>query len=394
MARKLATIRKISALEPIEGADLIELAHIDGWQCVVKKGEFKVGDLGLYFEIDSFVDTSKEPFCFLEKNAREWRGLRGAVIKTMKLKGQLSQGLLLPIHPYFTDLLYIKIGGVRMCKLPPSTILNKDYTTLLNVHKYEKESPDGEEKVGSGWFHNFLLRNVSRENRKKVFSVLNFFLPQKKRFKNHTISTFPSYIPKTDEERIQNIFERVKRKGGDYWATVKLDGSSATYFSYKGEFGHCSRNLKLGINDGSNFSKIALKYRLNELLPVIAEKVGFDFALQGELIGPGIQGNKEKLEDHDYYIFKIWDISNKRYLNLKERLSLVEEFFAAGVHLKQVPVLGYVSMDQFSSVQDFLTYAEGPSLVNEVREGVVFENDRDQTSFKAISNKFLLKYKE
>jgi hypothetical protein len=387
MARKLATVRRISEIIPIEGADVIELAKIDGWQCVVKKGEFKVGDLGMYFEIDSFVDTSQAPFAFLEKNAKEWNGKRGAIIRTMKLKGQISQGLLLPIS-WFEKHLYFRFGGFSLLRMSDETLLDKDFTDAIGVLKYEKIVEDVEERKGSGWFHRFLLEHVSRENRVRIFAVLNVFLPQKKRFRNQRISTFPSFIPKTDEERIQNIFSKVKSvHAGWYIPTLKLDGSSATYYVKNKEFGHCSRNLKLGLDDGSNFSKMAKKYNFPELFA----EMPLNIALQFELMGPGIQGNKEKFEDHDLYLFKVWEIDERRYYNPTERAILVNKLRDLGCDLKQVPHYDKVHTDDFPTVESFLEFAEGPSLVNPVREGIVFVKEDGSFSFKAISNKFLLK---
>ena len=391
MARKLATVRKISEIKPIEGADNIEMARIDGWECVVKKGEFKPGDLGMYFEIDSFVDTSKPAFAFLEKNAKEWNGKRGAIIRTMKLKGQISQGLLLPLRPFFEEYLSFKVMGVDIFPYAEYTLMEMDFTKELGVEKYEKDVDNIEDKRGSGWFHRFMLEHVSRENRKRIFAVLNIFLPKSKRIKNQRVSTFPSFIRKTDEERIQNIFDKIKKfHSGLYRATLKLDGSSATFYVKDGEFGHCSRNLKLGLEDGSNFSKMAKKYNFPEVLP----KLNRNVALQCELMGPGIQGNKEKLEDHEIYLFKIYDIDAKKYMDDREFGFIVQKLEALGCELKIVHDFGVVHTDDFNSVEDFLKYAEGPSMVNPVREGIVFAKVDGSISFKAISNQFLLKNKE
>lgn len=391
MSRKLATVRKISKILPIEDADLIELAFIDGWQCVVKKGEFKEGDLGMYFEIDSFLDISKEPFKFLEKSAKEWNGIRGAIIRTMKLKKQLSQGLLLPLS-YFQEVTHKNILGVSFGQFSENDLLRMDFTKALGVLKYEKEEVV-EDKKGSNWLHRFLLKYVPRSIRLKIFFCINLFLPQKKRWKNERISTFPSFIPKTDEERIQNIFNKVKGvHSGKYIPTLKLDGSSTTYYTYRGEFGLCSRNIKLGIEDGSNFSKVAKKYSIPEAMLSLNRNI----AIQGELMGPGIQGNKEKLEDHDFYVFKVWDIEARRYLDFEERKDFLNLLFLMDERcdLKHVPTYPIISTDDFPTVESFLELAEGKSIVNPIREGLVFDKEDGSFSFKAISNSFLLKNKE
>jgi RNA ligase (TIGR02306 family) len=402
MERKLATIRKVTELRAIPGADFIEMARIDGWECVVKKGEFKPGDLGMYFEIDSFVDTSKEPFKFLEKTAKEWEGKRGSIIRTVKLKGQVSQGLLLPLSPYFEDYTYLNIMGFNFVKLTEDRLLDMDFTKELGVLKYEKIAEHSEDFKNKSKFHKFLMKHFSRETRSKIYTVINWFLPKKDRIQFAKVSSFPSFIPKTDEPRIQNIYHKLKAKGGKYIPSLKLDGSSTTYWTKGGEFGVASRNVKLGITDGSNFSKVALKYRLPEILPEVAKLVGIDFAIQGELMGPNIQGNREGLEDHDFFVFRIWDITNQKrvepglktgilgWINLK----LAEMQDDEDLKLKQTVLYPEIDLDDYTTVEEFLEFAEGPSLKNAVREGLVFENVEDQTSFKVISNKYLLKLKD
>jgi hypothetical protein len=103
--RKLVTVRKIDSLNPIEGADAIEVATVGGWKVVVKRGEFQVGDLALYLEVDSFLPESDERFAFLMKSGvREFEGVRGHKLRTIKLRGQLSQGLLLPVSLFEVEL--------------------------------------------------------------------------------------------------------------------------------------------------------------------------------------------------------------------------------------------------------------------------------------------------
>lgn len=391
-ARKLATFRKVTNLQPIPEADLIEVATVSGWEVVVKKGEFKVGDLGMYFEIDSFLDVSKPEFSFLAKHSRNWNGKTGAIIRTMKLKKQLSQGLLLPVFPYFNKYTSYNIFGVPFLDIPEETLLGMDFTKELGVLKYER---DIEETADENFLSRIYFQVVPRPVRKAVHAFLDTLIPSRKkakRGKGQGVSSFPSYMPKTDEERIQNIFDKIKDPDDEYDATIKLDGSSTTYAVKDGEFVVCSRNVKKGITDGSNFSNVALRYELPSHLPLVAEEVGFDFALQGELMGPGIQKNREGFETHEFYLFKIWDITNKRYLNMDERYSLIAKINTRlPLPILQVPYLGrFKPFSEFESVAGFLNHATGPSINNPVREGVVYERVRDQFSFKAISNKYLL----
>lgn len=386
--RKLASIRRVTSISSIEGADFIEIATVSGWNVVVKKGDFNIGDLGMYFEIDSFVPTKQAPFAFLEKNAREWNGKTGAIIRTMKLKGQISQGLLLPLHPHFESYQYFNVWGVPLFRLSEDHLLGMDFTKELGIEKYEKEI---EEREVEG-FHGLLIKYLPRSVRKVVYAVVNVFLPSKKKLgRTKGAGSFPSFIPKTDEERIQNIFSKVVTQfKGTYRASVKLDGSSSTFWVKDNEFGLASRNVKLGITDGSNFSKVALKYKLPEILPMLEANL----ALQCELMGPGIQGNREGLEDHDIFLFKIWDIDNKRYLNFLERKEILARLRFFGCDLKTCPDLGLVNTDDFPTVESFLKHAEGKSLNHPAREGVVYEKEDGNFSFKAISNQYLLKQKD
>ena len=208
--RKLATIRVISQLKPIKGADLIEVAVIDGWEVVIKKGEFNVGDLCVYFEIDSWIPTELAPFLSKGKEPRIYRGVKGERLKTIKLKGQISQGLVLPIGILGMDY----VGDE----------LNYDVTELLNILKWEPEIPA------------------------QLAGKLE--------------GNFPSYIPKTDQERIQNYIRNMPLAVNQWEVTEKLDGSSMTVYRArdiaKMDGGHrmgvCSRNYELKLEDTSKLS--------------------------------------------------------------------------------------------------------------------------------------------
>ena len=331
--RKLATIRKVSEIVPIEKADKIELARIDGWQCVVKINEFHPDDLGVYFEIDSFLPASDQRYSFLEKEFRnDTDGNRGARLRTKKLRGVLSQGLLMPLS-LFPEISSSKEGD--------------DVTEMLNILKYEPPIPA--QLAGT-------IKGL-----------------------------FPSFIPKTDQERIQNLPNLVSDED-DYEITIKLDGSSMTAYHYNGEFGVCSRNLDLKEDDTNSFWKIANQYLLKEYLPLMG-----NFAIQGELIGEGIQKNPEKLSGRDFYLFDVWNIDTRKQLNPVERVSFLETLKQLGCEIKMVPVLDIQSPKSLGGTMEaLLSYAEGPSLNNDNREGLVFKKLSDGSSFKVISNKYLL----
>lgn len=349
--RKLASIRRISAIRPIEGADNIVCAVVDGWELVTQKSNgFKEGDLVVYFEIDSVL-PEREEFEFLrdrcyvsEKNSVNGAGFR---LKTIKLRGQVSQGLILPLSSLYGALLGTNDYYEGM-----------DLTEHLGVVKYEKPLPAS-------------LGGTAKGN-------------------------FPSFIPKTDEERIQNCYKHLVNKWGSHrWeVSMKLDGSSFTAYYRRspnllhGEFGVCSRNLDLQETEGNAFWQVARKYDLESKM----SKWGQSLAIQGELMGPGIQGNKENLNELKMFVFKIWDIDHQRYLNPEERYDMVEHFGLESVPIVEDLIKLQHENGEMWSVQEILEFADGPSLNAKQREGLVFKSYHDPSvSFKAISNKWLLK---
>lgn len=345
--RKLALLRRIDALTPIPDADRIETAHFGGWTVVVQKGLHKEGDNVIYIEVDSLLPIENPIFASLaERGVRVVEGVSYHRLRTIRLKKQISQGFVLPL---------------RETNLTVNEDPEYDYAGDLGIIKWDPEVHQPSARLAG-----------------------------------NALRPFPSFmIPKTDQERIQNVPHMVK-DDHSYEVSMKLDGSSMTVYRNDKDdhvFGVCSRNNQLKHEDPANaengFVQTALKLDLQTKL----DKYGRNIALQGELLGPGVQGNKEKLTEFEYFVFDVWDIDNQRYLLPAERRKVVAE-----LGLKHVPVLddNLVLSSKFKDVADVLAYAEGPSLVNKCREGVVFKrNEYDEynnvTSFKAISNQFLLK---
>jgi RNA ligase (TIGR02306 family) len=341
MERKLASVRIVNEIIPIDGADSIELAKIDGWQVVVKKGEFQVGDMCAYFEIDSFLPEKPE-FEFLRKSSFKAiqdgcisRG--GFRLKTIKLRGQLSQGLALPIDT-FKDTAYWTEG--------------LDITEELQVTKWEPIIPAQ-------------LAGKMKGN-------------------------FPSLLKKTDEERIQNlssVYENFKRNKS-FYATEKLDGSSATFYLNNGLFGVCSRNIDLLETDGNAFWQAARKLDIENKLRTCGTD---NIAIQGELVGPGIQGNPYKLDETMVFFFNAFDIDKQKYLDYEDFAFIVGYL----MNLLIVPILddGYELPE---TIEELLLEAEGKSELCDAteREGLVIRSFDRNISFKVISNKFLLSKKE
>jgi RNA ligase (TIGR02306 family) len=343
MERKLATVRKISNIQPIEGADKIELATIDGWKVVVAKDvNHKVGDLIVYCEVDSFLPI-REEFEFLRKTSFKKMGdQEGFRLKTIRLRGQISQGLIVPLDVLLKH-------GVSS----EDVFEGLDVTGTLGIVKYEPPIPAD------------LAGKVK--------------------------GLFPSFIRKTDEERVQNLasdYEKYRAQnklGMKFYVTEKLDGSSATFYLKDEVFSVCSRNLELIETEGNTFWKVARELELEDKLKTI----GFNVCLQGELIGEGIQGNPYKIKGQTVRFFNGFNIDTQENIPFLEFTEITQK-----LGLTTVPILDF-DFDLPSSIDDMLEYAESPSNLNSNfgREGVVVRSYDRTISFKSISNQFLLNEK-
>ena len=334
--RKLASVVKIVDIQPIPNADAIVVASVKGWKVVVKRDEFKVGDLAVYYEIDSFLPVRPQ-FEFLRKSSFKRMGSsEGFRLKTIKLRGQLSQGLLTPIPEGITN---PKEGD--------------DLTDALDIIKYEPPIP----------------AQLAGKIKGK----------------------FPSFIPKTDETRIQNFESDIGflPVGERVYVTEKLDGTSFTCYFNNGVFGVCGRNWELTETTDNSLWRMANMLELKDKLT----KYGKNIALQGELIGAGINGNLYGLSDHKLYFFTGYDIDKGRRMFFDEL-----EWLLFRLEVPMVPVLekyGY-TLPTENLVDSMLQYAEGKSVLNMGvdREGVVVRGLEREFSFKAISNTYLLGSKE
>jgi RNA ligase (TIGR02306 family) len=342
--RKLVTVRKIDEIKEHPNADKLELAIIGGWQVVVKKGQFKTDELAVYFEIDSFL-PEKEPFEFLRKSCytKNFDGSTGFRLKTIRLRKQLSQGLLLPLNEILE---YFKQPHIRI-----KPYEGQDLTKFLEVTKYERPIPA--------------------------------------QLSGKVKGSKPLFFPKTDEERIQNIeLSELKDRFNSLdtiTITEKLDGTSFSCYYNDGDFGVCSRNLELKYDEHNTYWQIANKYKLKDKL----EKFGKNITIQGEIIGPGIQKNPYKLSEHELRVFKIWDINCGGYISSEAMGYLCYHIFNLPIVPRlstNIPAFEYESTDH----EAWLHHAEGKSRLNNEteREGIVIKFDSG-FSFKVISNKFL-----
>ena len=331
--RKLATIRRIAEIKDIDGADAIEAVRVDGWWVVAKKGEYQVGQLAVYLEVDSWVPTSIASFLTKAGHEpKEFEGVKGERLRTVKLRGQLSQGLLLPISI-----------------LPTTTVIEvgNDVTDTLGIVKWER--------------------------------------PISPQLYGQAKGSFPSFLRKTDQERVQNIGRTLESYiDQTFEVTIKLDGSSCTIFVKDEEDGVCSRNLELKQNEDNAFWRIALEYDIHKKI----RAYGKNLAVQGELIAPNIQSNYEKVNKPEFYVFDVFDIDKQEYMLPKER-----QEFCKLLDIPHVPIVDK-SLAMIDNVDKLLDMAEGDGMNKGVkREGLVFKHNNSEFSFKAISNSYLLKEK-
>jgi RNA ligase (TIGR02306 family) len=331
--RKMASIRIVDGIAPIEGADAIETAVIGGWKVVIRKGEFVVGDRVVYCEIDSWIPTELAPFLSKGKEPREFNGVKGERLRTIKLRGQLSQGLLLNLDNALPFTNSFQDGD--------------DVSEVLNIQKWERPM-------------NAQLAGMAKGN-------------------------FPSVIPKTDQERVQNLVKEIASAVNlQFEVTEKLEGSSMTCYLIDGVFGVCSRNLDLKETEGNAFWQVARKEQIEEKMRSTGDG---DWAIQGELIGPGIQGNIYKLSEPEFRVFDVYNIQSGDYLMPIYRRALIER-----MGLKHVPVLLVDKDLGVGSVDEILQWADGASKIGAgpLREGIVFKQVNGGMTFKAISNSYLL----
>ena len=330
----LASIKKIDDLIPLENADSLCRANIEGWSIVVKKGEFMIGDLCVYIEIDSILPDKPE-FSFLKE--------RGFRVKTIRLRGCLSQGIAFP-----------------MTILPKGDYtLDQDVTELLGVQKFSRELQTS-------------LTGLAKGN-------------------------FPNFMMKTDEPLMQGTSKSGYKEffGLPYYISTKIDGTSSTFFfNTNGTFGACSRNFE--VSDGNNiYWDIVKKYDIEKKLIDVWTQTGRYLGIQGEIAGPKIQGNKLKLTEHQLFIFDIYDIVTKQYLPLKSMLAL-----CAILELPTVPI--EETGDQFTyTMSELLERAKGNYASGRLKEGIVVrpinavtsKRHGNRLSFKVMNNDFLEKDK-
>lgn len=382
--RELAYVAKIEEIRPIPNYDRVEHARIGaGWWVIVKKDEFKVGDLCVYFEVDSKVPET-EPFLFLE--AKHFK------VKTLKMCKVLSQGLI--IHPSEFNFKRELVEGEFLTKE-----LGITYAEVVDnerkgsgFDKYKKMAQRRPNLFKKSWARWLMKREWGRR--------LMFFFFGKKRDKK---GSWPAWVTKTDEERVQNcgwLFDG--RDAGTWIMTEKIDGTSTTFTLRGKDFRVCSRNVVFDKPDKKCFyetnvyTEMAVKYNMEETMRKWMQDMKeagrpLEFlTIQGETYGAGIQKRDYGMKDHDLAVF------NVIYGYKDGRVERLNSYLMAGEcelrGLKSVPILGDVKLPATCEEVLALAESEQSKIDGGMREGIVFRSEDGVNSFKAVSNNFLLKY--
>jgi len=338
--RKMASVQEVNGVYPIEGADKICQYGINGWRVVDQFGKYQVGDKVVFCEVDSFIPSTIAPFLTKAGHfPKVFNGVEGEKLRTIRLRKALSQGLILP-----DTILDEKTRGGDSINF---WHVGDDVSVVLGIQKWEAP-PEFTSADARG--------------------------------------NFPSFIIKTDQERVQNCYNDVAQWFDDVtWEeTEKCEGSSMTVYFRDGDFGVCSRNLDLKESEDNTFWKMALELDLKTKLANLGKNV----AIQGELCGPGIQGNIYKLTKHMFFVFDVFDINKFEYYTPAARRELTALF-----GLTDAPVYATEKVLAGKSRDELLAGADGQSVLGTIgclREGIVYKaNSEKRISFKCVSNLYL-----
>lgn len=384
--RKLVTIRRVADIAPIPNKDRIVCATIDGWTIVVLKDQFVVGDPCVFFEPDCFLPTGDARWQFLvDKKSKEFNGRTGHVLRTIRMGGVYSNGFCLTMD---------QCPELSACQIPDFGE-QTDVTEVMGIVKF-----DPPEVLGRG---------------------------------GQTKGNFPSFIPKTECERAQNLTRKIfdtephtvtymdgegkpitvtnppeNTKETEYEVTIKMHGSSMTAYCYEDRVGVCSRNLELKTEEaGSSFVDMFNLLNLSTVLPQIG-----NYAFQMEICGPGINGNQENLSKFNVFVFSVYDIDQRRYLTPTERYAKYNQLRSLVLHslqdatdiqrLHHAPILHekvkLVDLG-ITNIKELMSFAEGTSFNSAVRrEGLVYKRHESETSpknfcFKTVSESWLASQK-
>lgn len=398
--RELAYLVKIDDIQPITGSDNCESAIVGGWHVMTRKGTFNIGDIAIYFEIDSLLDISKPEFEFMSK----YKGKVKTQRYTFGGKGNfISQGLLMSPKDFGWEPVLDKNNIYYGVSIKNEKLIRNIYnesrflTDILNVKYYdpEDEKRKKDPKPKQPAMPKFFYKGIGRKMMgvKWLKPILIKLFGKKKKS-----TSWPYWVIKTDEERVQNIPWIIKEE--DEWiATEKIDGSSTTFTMIRNkkkfDFFVCSRNVCFD-NDNKNncyydtniYTEMADKYEPKKFLEeYLNNNKDIEWAtIQGETFGSGIQKREYSKKDHDLVIFNFIDSKNGRWNSIEAKELLEKNGF------NFVPIVDeHFKMPE--TVDELLEIASGKSMIDgKEREGLVFRSLDGKKSFKAVSNDYLLKY--
>jgi len=325
MKRKLASIQTVLEIHPIKRADRIEVAVVMGWRCVVKKGEFVPGDTVIYCEVDSQ---------FPEKPEFEFLRDYGFRVKTVKLRGQISQGLC-----FSTDLLK-----------DPNLPIGTDVTEQLGITQYLPYAVEVDENI---------------------------------------IAAIPGYVSKTGEPRIQSYLDLLEEmRGVPCYVTTKVDGESGTFVHREGDFFVCSHTSAFRETSDNKYWQAANRYKVPQWLPYLG-----NFAIQGEVAGSGIRKNRLGLDRVEFFCFNVYDINEGRYYNFDEFLGFCQQHGLQTVPVDTPYVEFQYDLPELLKLAEG-KYASGRQREGIVIRPTIEQHSEvlgSRMSFKVLNNQFLLK---
>jgi RNA ligase (TIGR02306 family) len=349
--RKLATVQRISELRPIEGADKIEVAKVLGWYVVVQKGLHKVGDIVVYIEIDSILPATPQ---------FEWMGKHQYRVRTIRLRGQISQGIILPLFD---------LGDVH--PLPPDPRTGFERKLIIAKDKDLRIEYEGQELT-------------------EWLGITKYERPIPIELSGEALGYMPTCIAKTDETRVQNLQSVLTRqKGLQCYITEKLEGASTTIYHLDGHVGVCGREVEFKEDDRNRMWAFVKEHDLKNKLIALGKNI----ALQGEIIGEGVQGNVYGMKGHTIRFFNVFDINEYRYYDFEEMLKI---FNTLGV--QSVPIID-VGIELTDNIDDLVELSKDVSMYNSKvqREGIVIRPMKERIdyeigriSFKVINPIYLI----
>ena len=387
MSRKLASIVKIDGCDPIPDTDRLSVATMvgKGWKVVTSRDEFKKGDIAVYFEIDSYLPADDERYSFLrERCLRRFVNKGGEVlaegirIKTIKLRGVVSQGLLMPVtkFPEITDNIHWDDDDGKdkfFCDGAYCDVVGADITSELRVRHYDEVAESVQSMLGNP-------------------------------LSGDAMGKFPEALgPRTDEERLQNLGDWFEKMRGRRWqVTCKHDGTSCTVayapsVDAENPLIVCSRNIRLKreTSDGKVpiYWQMSEKYEIGRKLEEIYNTTGEEFMVQGEVVGPGIQKDRNKETESKFLCFRIWNVTKREFVNPNRTVEMCREI---GIPHVQVVKEDFPFFDEITTMEDALKFAEGKTEEGNEREGVVLKtvDGLPYASFKIVSNRYLMKQGE